>query len=199
VSIACASSATVCSMLLSTPGVLWAQGRPAATADVVRQAIARRAGTWITSNARYRTEDNGEPAEYGTHFRPELGGVSLTGCLWGQTDGAVVGVYWHFFTGWDPETETLLVYQSGRSGVVGIGYEELAVAEEPDIVEQLFAPLPGDEGRSSRIRHRSTWIGRDTLETESFDGAEGGWTPRRSYVWVRRPDVAAPCARRLGG
>lgn len=185
--------------VLLTPGVTLAQDAARPTAASIRQALSRRAGTWITSNAQYRTDENGEPAEYGTHFRAELGSVSITGCLWGQTAGTVAGVYWHFFTGWDPETETLLVYQSGQAGIVGIGHEKLAPAGEPDVVEQLFSPLPGGQRQPFRVRHRSTWIGSDTLKTESFDKTPDGWAVRRTYIWVRRSDIVAPCQVQSSG
>jgi len=154
----------------------------------------RDGGVWLTSNADYRTVANQEPSHYGTTYRAALGGVSMTGCLWGEHNGKRVGTYWNFFSGWDPVAQKVIVYQTGATGVTGMGYEELGAEGEPDVAEQRFFPTDSTGTELFRIKHLTTKVSADTLKTESFDYVEGEWQARRVYIWVRQPgDTTRGC------
>ncbi len=164
---------------------------PAAVADTAWRAhfsfLARAGGVWLTSNAAYRTAENGEAEAYGMRYTYNLGRTSLSGCLWGETGGRKVGTYWHFFASWDPLRHTVQFYQSGAGGMVGIGDEAPAAdTAATEMVQAFVAP----DGSARRVRHLSTRVHADTLRTESFDATPSGWTPNRTYVWIRRPGDA---------
>jgi len=147
----------------------------------------RDGGVWLTSNADYRTVANQEPSHYGTTYQRALGGVSMTGCLWGEHNGKRVGTYWSFFSGWDPIVRKVMAYQTGGNGVTGMGYEELGVEGQPDVAEQRFFATDSTGQELFRIKHLTTKVSADTLKTESFDWVEGEWEARRIYTWVRQP------------
>jgi hypothetical protein len=149
--------------------------------------LARGSGTWITSNAQYRTEDNGEPDTYGMRYWMGLGGATQHGCLWGAQPGREA-VFWSFFRAWDPARGQLLVHQAAPDGTIGIGYEE----PESRIAEQTFTR---PDGVSWEDRHISSAAAPDTLVTRSFGRSQGGeWQQRRTYRWVRQPaGTLAPC------
>jgi hypothetical protein len=144
-------------------------------------------GVMIASNARYAAEDSGE-THYGQYFQPIPGGMSARGCLWGERDGEVVGVYWYFFTGWDPVRQRGFFYQTASSGYAGMGHGDWA-EDGTHWAEQRFV----GEGSSPRLRHESRWFGTDSVAMRSFDAdANGEWRPRRRYTWVRA-ERTPPC------
>jgi hypothetical protein len=144
-------------------------------------------GVLIASNARYAAEDGGQ-THYGQYFEMIPGRMSARGCLWGERDGEVVGVYWHFFTGWDPVKQKAFFYQTGATGYAGLGQGDWT-DDGLHQVEQRFV----GEGMAPRIRHESRWVGTDSLVMRSFDATlEGEWRARREYTWVRA-ERDAPC------
>lgn len=147
----------------------------------------RDGGVWLTSNAAYRTIVNQEASHYGTTYRRSLGGVSMTGCLWGEDNGERVGTYWDFFSGWDPVARKVIVYQTNGAGVTAMGYEELGLEGEPDVAEQRFFATDSTGPELYRIKHLTTKVSADTLKTQSFDWVDGEWQERRTYTWVRQP------------
>jgi hypothetical protein len=142
---------------------------------------------WLTSNAGYRTEQNGEPPAYGMRYWPGFGGTTLHGCLWGAKPGQDPVIFWRFFTVWHPAQNALLVQQSGATGVVGIGYEDPATG----VAEQTFT---APDGTRWDVRHLSNRVSPDSLVTRSLQRTTGDWEPRRTYTWIRqRPGPGAPC------
>lgn len=161
---------------------------PLQLADFQRtlERMTRDGGTWIASNAQYAVEDGGILV-YGMRHRMLNGGVSATGCLWGERDGSQE-VYWHFFTAWDPVQRRAILYQSHGNGTIGIGtYADLAA--DTLTSEQTFT-APG--GAEWRVRHVQVSRG-DTSFTQSFDHDSTRWVPRRSYTWVRSAVERVPC------
>jgi len=149
--------------------------------------LTRDGDHWRTSNAEYR--QGGEPEAYGMRYVKVPGGLAARGCLWGETGGAVVAVYWHFFMGWDPRSGRGLLYQSAPNGLIGIG--ELTQRDGPvsESVQTFVAP----DGSSFELRHRSVEEDAETYRTESFEQRDGAWVPRRTYTWVRRADGPVGC------
>jgi hypothetical protein len=170
-----------CLAILLPAATLGAQER--ATPDTGFRAhlahLPAGSGIWHTSNARYRTNDNGEPASYGQRYWLGFGGTTVHGCLWGEYPGQRP-VFWRFFTAWDPTRQEFLVHQESPNGTIGLGYENAKTG----IADQTFSR---PDGSSFRSRHDSKHAGPDTLITQSFDWANDSWTPRRAYTWVRQP------------
>lgn len=151
---------------------------------------AMAGGVWIASNADYAEADGAEgPDEYGMAFAVQPGGLSATGCLWGERDGELVAVYWRLFQGWDPTRNAGLFYQSHPAGIVGIGYGEDGGPDEPHVVQDFRQP----DGTMGRVGHFERWDGPDTRVSRSVDWSGTEWTPRRQYTWVRVRDRESPC------
>ena len=150
--------------------------------------LAAGSGVWITSNAQYRTADNGEPSSYGMRYWMGMGGTTQHGCLWGEEPGRERTTFWSFFTAWDPTRKQLLVQQSAPNGTIGIGYE----SPESGIAEQTFTR---PDGVAWETRHVSSVLPPDTLVTRSFERSSGGaWEARRTYRWMRQPaGTPSPC------
>ena len=145
-------------------------------------------GVMITSNARYAAEDRGQ-THYGQYFEALPGGLDARGCLWGERDGELLGVYWYFFSGWDPEAGRGFFYQSSPAGRVGFGHGG-SLGEDGHWLEQRFE----GPGMAPRSRHENHWFGTDSVKTRSYTAEiDGEWTARRSYTWIRQPGRAPPC------
>lgn len=144
-------------------------------------------GVWVASNAEYAEADG--PDEYGMAFTLEPGGLSATGCLWGEREGELVAVFWRMFQAWDPTRNAGLFYQSHAAGIVGIGHLEDRGQDEPDLVQDFRQP----DGTMSRVGHFERWEGPDTRVSRSVDWTGAEWTPRREYTWRRVSDRESRC------
>lgn len=157
------------------------------------QQVARPGGFWATSNERYATDGSGEPDEYRMAFTLGPDGNSISGCMWAGTASANATPFWYFFHGWDPTTNSILVYQSSPGGAVAIGRETQRPDGEMEAIQTLH--IPGAE--PEQVRHLNRTVHPDTLDSRSFGGSGDGETtsvPRRSYVWTWEPSSAKnPC------
>ena len=159
----------------------------AAHREYVRLLTAN-GGVSVASNAPYAAEDQGQ-THYGQYFEALPGGLDARGCLWGERDGEVVGVYWRFFTGWDPITEKGFFYQSSRGGRVGFGHGG-PLDDGGHWMEQRFT----GPGGTSLSRHENHWFGTDSVRTRSYSGGtDGQWTMNREYMWISQPGRTPPC------
>lgn len=166
-----------------------AQEREALAAH--REQIGRMTadgGVMITSNAQYAAEDRGQ-THYGQYFSASPGGLDARGCLWGERDGEVLGVYWRYFTGWDPEIGRGFFYQSSPNGRVGFGHGG-SLGDDGHWMEQRF----DGPGMPPRSRHETRWFGTDSVITRSFSAElQGEWVAQRTYTWVRQLGRTPPC------
>jgi len=144
-------------------------------------------GVWIASNAAYAEADGVD--EYGMEFTLEPGGLSATGCLWGDREGELVAVFWRMFQAWDPTRNAGLFYQSHAAGIVGMGYLEDRGPDEPHLVQDFRDP----DGTMRRVGHFERWEGPDRRISRSVDWSGSEWTPRREYTWVRVPNRTSRC------
>ena len=151
------------------------------------ERLTRDGSWWWTSNAAHAEADGIDA--FATRYRLEPGGIASQGCLWGMRAGSVTGVYWRFFQGWDASVARPFYFQSNDAGATGFGHE---TRRDGDVHEMEQDFVMGD-GAPSRMRHRTTFTGQDTMVTASFDWQDGQWQPRRTYTWIRRPAGETPC------
>jgi len=163
------------------------------TLQEARQILAARVhgdGWWVASNAVY-ADAPGESESYSMRYRAVPGGQAITGCLWGETGGAVDGPFWYFYAAWDPVERAILVYQSSPGGAVAIGHQRPGPAGVGETEQTLERP-----GQPAiRVRHTSEFPHPDTLVDRSFEEGPEGWQARRSYEWIWTPPGGreAPC------
>jgi hypothetical protein len=144
-------------------------------------AMTAAGGTWITDNARYRSDD--EPAEaYGITWQWGPGRQSMVGRLFGRAGGRDLGTYWEFRVYWHPSRRVAVIAQYGAGGAIGEGPMR-EVGPNATESDQTFW---GPDGAESRVRHELTLDG-DEHTTRSYDWKDGRWEPRRTYVWRRTP------------
>mgnify|MGYP006969386584 CR=1 FL=1 len=163
-------------------GVAGTEARDAWRASL--EAEAR--GVWITSNAAYQAEDGGIE-RYGLDWSAEPGGMSGSGCLWGERSGQST-VFWRFARLWDPVEERGIVHQASPSGAVAMGYHDGGG-------EELIQTLVQPNGSRMEIRHLTELEGDSVRIDRSFQRADAAadWVEGRTYRWVRRMDVVSPC------
>ncbi len=177
----------VLSSTLGQPGVVAAQDDDpaAARAAFVAKLANLTDGAWITSNAEYRATPD-EDEIYGLALELMPGGMSAVGCLWGEIDGEVSGVYWNFFQAWDPVEGKGMLYQSNAGGAVGFGHFD--EGRDPVLVQEFHWPT-GTE----MLGHFEEWPDADTHVAGSLARENGEWVPRRTYTWVRKRNRPTPC------
>lgn len=146
--------------------------------------MAYLVGAWTADNAAYQSDD--EPFDaYRLEWTREAGGGFLQGRLFGLREGERVGPFWTFVQFWHPGEQRLVVQQFGAGGVVGLGAVEPDGEHVTRLVQTLWAP----DGSPSQTGHRTERLGPDAHQGRSFAiGADGVWTPQRSYRWERVPD-----------
>ncbi len=172
---------------LCGPSIISAQAPTPKDAFVANLATMTD-GAWIASNSEY-SEDDGGIESYGIKLDLAPGGLAAVGCLWGEREGQVVGVFWQFFQAWDPVAEKGLIYQSGPSGAIAVGYLDPSGEDDPELVQTMVAP----DGTRTRIAHRERWTDANTRVGGSLDWEDGGWVPGRTYTWVRERSRESPC------
>ncbi len=145
-------------------------------------------GAWMASNAEYRDEDGGIQT-FGLALDLVPGGLAAVGCLWGEIDGEVIGVFWQFFQAWDPVAGKGLVYQSSPAGAIAIGHLDPRPDVQPELIQTMFAP----DGSSVEVAHHERWTDADTRVGGSLGWDDGEWVPQRTYTWVRERNRATPC------
>lgn len=136
-------------------------------------------GRWVTDNARYKSDEESTD-EYVTEWKASFGGTTMTGRLYGITDGEESVDYWEFREYWHPGRQEVVMEQFGWNGVVGIGtsWREGNVT----VSDQEFMSADGKQWRAG---HRGHFPDENTHVTDSFDINDGEWTERRSYTWKR--------------
>ena len=149
--------------------------------------LTRDGSWWWTSNADHAAEDG--LGAFAMAYRMVPGNLASRGCLWGIRGNDPAGVAWHFFQGWDAGAETPFFFQSAESGASGMG-AGWSVDGATHSFEQVFR---WPDGSTSRMSHRSTRVGQDTMITASQTWENERWIPRRSYTWVRRDGMETPC------
>ena len=145
--------------------------------------ISRMAGTWVTSNAAYQSED--EPFEYyGSEWELGVGETSLLGKLYGVDTGGVETTFWRFHQYWDNLEQKAVVFQVGNANIIGKGYLESSSEVSTEAIQE-FSMV---DGRTWTVKHISAFD-NDTLTSTSFDLLEAGeWKQDRSYKWTRKEE-----------
>jgi hypothetical protein len=149
--------------------------------------LVRDGSWWSTSNADHAAEDGIDT--FGMRYTLVPGGLTSRGCLWGMRDQRTTGVAWYFYQGWDAGANAPFFHQTAASGATGMGTGwtvEAATHEH----EQVFL---WPDSSSTRLAHRTTLVGMDTMITASRAWGDGRWVPRRTYTWVRRNGGGERC------
>lgn len=150
------------------------------------ETLQRQArGAWIATNAAYGEAGEGVE-EYGLAYELLPGGQAALGCLWGETDRQVVGVYWQFFMAWDPVAQKGMVYQANPDGTVGFGSFEDPPG--PPLIQTFVGP-----NGTGRIAHSSEYPDEDTHVSGSLTMQDGEWVQQDSWTWHLQPDRLTPC------
>jgi len=151
-------------------------GPPAWFLDEIKTLTAET-GRWETDNSRYKSE--GEPYEkYATEWVASFDGTTMTGRLFGISDGKDADNFWEFRQYWHPQKKVVVLEQFGWGGVVGLGtaWQDGASTRS----EQTFYAV---EGSATVTGHVSTFSNERTHVTKSFDVDGDKWKPRREYTW----------------
>ena len=95
-----------------------------------------------------------------------------------------MGNLWEYRLFWHPERRSLWLFQFGTDGTFGEGALERTGPGSTRLDQIFHTP-----GRPTwRAGHRETREpGRRTTESFTID-AEGNWTPRRVYTWVKQDE-----------
>jgi hypothetical protein len=173
------------------PGGHPAAGTPEA-ADAPGRVDFQRHLAWLTRDGTSWITPNpggaGGVERYGMHYELARGGMGVTGCLWGETAGQVVGVFWDFFQAWDPVAGKALVYQSGPGGDVGVGVETRRAGREGESVQTFV----WSDGSRLTQKHLLVEQGEDTLVTNALNLVDGAWKAASAFTW-HRTRTDAPC------
>ena len=144
------------------------------------ESRARGSGTWITDNAKYRSET--EPYDaYGMQWEYGLGKKHLKGRLYAIQDNEDVGTIWNFTEFWSPASNEVRIVQLGSDGTVGQG--TLWQMENGRIKERQTFVSPN--GNSFETGHEA-WMENGAQHTQSFTIVNEEWQKRRFYSWNRK-------------
>lgn len=162
--------------LSSTHSSFGAEGPPAWAMEEMRSTEGR----WVADNSAYKSTE--EPYDaYGLEWQSATGGTSITGRLFGLKAGKELGTFWEYRLIWHPERETLWLFQFGTDGTFGEGALVRTGPASTELEQTFYSP----SGSMSRSGHRETKKEGQRI-TKSFGiDADGTWTPRREYVWVK--------------
>ncbi len=140
-------------------------------------------GTWIADNKAFESET--EPYDsYGMQWRWGLGHTSMTGRLYGMSDGKEMGDFWQFRQYWDNQNNRAVIEQFGFQSVVGIGQLKPLGTNQTESI-QTFSMA---DGKSWQVKHVSK-TGPHILETTSYNLDENKqWIKDRSYQWHKQPE-----------
>lgn len=141
-------------------------------------AMTRDGGRWVA--------DNSNPDEPWDRWVMEWtlapDGTSMTGRLFGISDGRESEDFWQFRQFWHPAEEKAVVMQWGAGGMVGTG-EMVSTGEGRGMLDQTFWT---PDGRSFRVGH--TWRNSgDERVTEQYDvpPGESAWRLNHVLAWRR--------------
>lgn len=163
-------------VLTSTQPTLAAEGPPAWAEEEMRSSEGR----WVADNSAYKSAE--EPYDaYGLEWRSATGGTSITGRLFALKEGEELGTFWEYRLIWHPEKESLWLFQFGTDGTFGEGAVVRTGPASTELDQTFYSP----SGSISRSGHRETREdGRRITKSFGID-ADGTWTPRREYIWVK--------------
>lgn len=142
--------------------------------------LTRDGGVFHTDNGAWVSE--AEPWEaYGLAWEKGPSGMTVRGRLFAIRDGVDAGTFWEFFVYWDPHEGRAHMRQVGGDATLGKGVLEPPAPDGSQRSEEAFLHLDGSVRRLAHVVHNAG----DVHETASFDWVDGGWVPRRTYVWHR--------------
>lgn len=141
-----------------------------------------QAGTWIASNAAFKSDQETDD-QYAITWTPCANYRCMTGELYGLRNGDKSNTYWHFYQYWSPEDSTVIVVQTGFYGGLGIGTMSMSDSSHISIdISFAFA-----DSTVRKERNRTLILGRlSQVSTSHRITEDGEWVEDRTYVWKRK-------------
>ncbi len=139
----------------------------------------RNGGVWTTDNRDYKSEQQPYDA-FGMEWTWGLGKKSIKGRLYVIKDGKDAGTLWEYRSAWHPVERTVLLYQFGSDGSLGLGTMDSTGPSQSRLAERFFDP----SGSTARVGH-DHWIkSNQEIDIQSYTISEDGeWKKLRFYVW----------------
>ncbi len=146
---------------------------------------------WFAEHVAYMTADGGrwsaENADpdagverYVIVWTPEFGGASMSGRLFGVSDGAETPDFWRFNVYWHPGEERVVAMQRGAQYTLGVG--EMTMTD--DGAERLAQTFYSGADETA-IGHMSQPTDENTYVTTSYMIDGENWVERQSFTWTR--------------
>lgn len=136
-------------------------------------------GTWTTDNREYKNSQNPYDA-YGMEWKWGLGEKTIKGRLYVIKDGRDAGTIWEYRSAWHPIDKTVLLYQFGSDGSLGLGVMDSTGIHESRLTQRFFDP----SGQISSLGHDHRIKNDREIEIQSYTISESGeWKKLRFYVW----------------
>lgn len=140
-------------------------------------------GTWIGDNSSYQSEHE-KFDSYVIEWSWGIGKKSITGKLYGMSNGKPSTPFWEFRKYWNAKENKAIVMQFGQDGTLGIGPVESS-DDQMHEMKQVFVTPKGKEyhiGHKTQIVDSTTQIGSSYLIDEN-----GNWSLDRTYKWIKQP------------
>lgn len=171
-------------MLAVASGGSLAQEQPASTIP-----------QWLLEDIKTMTSNGGRwtaPAQrseqmpfdaFGMIWTASADGTSMTGRLFGISDGQESPDFWQFRQFWHPGEKRAILEQWGGNGMYGVG-EIISLGDGRTMVEQQFW-LP--DGRTYKVGHFASVPNDSERVTEQYDVLRdtGAWKLDHSLTWKR--------------
>lgn len=141
-------------------------------------------GIWVTDNSQFKNEN--EPFDkYILSWTLNPLRNSLSGRLYGLTDGQESGTFWDFSQYYDPNTQKVIVMQIGWNGTLGSGPLIATDNGGYDLAQIFTTP----DGTTRKEKHTDIKPNKDIEITTSYSFDENSeWIAGRTYTWQRQID-----------
>ncbi len=142
------------------------------------ESMTRDGGDWVTIEIK---DASGKPIDnekYGLQWQWGLGKKSVIGDLYVIRDGKRIGSVYQFRVFYHPLQKSLISYQFGSDGTLGVGETWITGASRSENIASFYSP----EG-NFKVRHVQEVID-DVSHQESYQQNENGeWVLSRKYKW----------------
>lgn len=144
------------------------------------QFMTRGGGRWVAENRN----PNEQYQQWGMEWTASPDGRSMTGRLFGFSNGAQSADFFQFRQFWHPGERKAMVMQWGGDGWFGVG-EITRMGDDWGLLDQTFWVADGRLFRTGHVyRNRG-----DERVTEQYDvpAGQGTWRLNHALTWRRAP------------